>query len=95
MNNNTTPSSTSNTIPRSTSNTIPVSTSNIISAPSNIFSLNNLMGFICTYCCFSLFMICVAIYKCGNITDYSCALACPCLYAFYIMANSIRGCNNK
>ena len=99
MNNNTTPSSTSNITPPNTGNTTPSNTSNTNlnsnSNTSNIFSLNNVLGFICTYCCFSLIMVCIAIYRCGDIMDYFCALSCPCLYLFYIMANTIRGCDNK
>ena len=71
-----------------------LSTGNTLST-RNIFSLGrNFFVYICTYCCFSFIMICIAIFNCGDIMEYFCALLCPCLYLFYIIGKYFRGCNN-
>ena len=78
-----------------TSNTNPTLGTNPTLSTGNIFSLGrNFFACICTYCCFSFIMICIAIYNCGDIMEYFTALLCPCLYLFYIIGKYFRGCNN-
>ena len=54
---------------------------------------NNISGYISNiyyYCCFSIIMLIVAIYRCGDIMEYFVACTCPCLYLCFLINKTFR-----
>jgi len=58
-------------------------------------NLGKFIFYIFTYCLLSLIMLAVAIWRCGDIMEYFVACICPCIYLFYVISKSIRGCEKK